>query len=134
MPHHESQCLRVLVADDHELVRFSLKLALQKHTNIDLVGLASNGREAVEMVEQYRPDVVILDLQMPIVDGLSASNQIKSQHPHTRIVAYSSVQDPQIEVMIQTAQIDAFCEKGIPVQELIEIVMKQGESRLKAKE
>lgn len=122
----ECQNLRVLVADDHELVRFSLKLALQRHKDIDLVGLASNGQEAIDMVEQHRPDVVILDLQMPVLDGLSASNQIKRLYPSTQIVAYSSVQDPQVEVMIQTAQIDAFCEKGVPVQELIEVVTRLG--------
>jgi two-component system, NarL family, vancomycin resistance associated response regulator VraR len=130
MLHHESPNLRVLIADDHELVRFSLKLALQKHSNINLVGMASNGKEAIDLVEQYRPDVVILDLQMPIMDGLSASTQIKSQFPHTRIVAYSSVQDPQVEVMIQTAKIDAFCEKGVPVQELVEIVTQLGKKSL----
>src|SRR4028119_1970042 len=116
---HRSPNLRVLVVDDHELIRYSLKMALQRQPNIELVGLASNGREAVEMVKQHRPDVVILDLQMPIVDGLSASTQIKALYPQTQIVAYSSVKDPQVEVMVQTAQVDAFCEKEVPIQELI---------------
>jgi chemotaxis response regulator CheB len=73
--------LRVLVVDDHELTRFSLKLALSNQKNIELVGLASNGKEAIEMVERYHPDVIILDLQMPIMDGLSASTYIKSIEP-----------------------------------------------------
>jgi DNA-binding NarL/FixJ family response regulator len=112
--------------DDHELIRYSLKMALQRQPNIELVGLASNGREAVEMVKQHRPDVVILDLQMPIVDGLSASTQIKGLYPQTQIVAYSSVKDPQVEVMVQTAQVDAFCEKEVPIQELIDVVTQLG--------
>jgi two-component system, NarL family, vancomycin resistance associated response regulator VraR len=123
---YRSSQLRVLIVDDHELIRFSLKLALMRQPHIEIVGLASNGQEAIDMVKQHHPDVVILDLQMPIVDGLSASNQIKSLYPQTRIVAYSSVKDPQVEVMIQTAQVDAFCEKEVPIQELIDVVTNLG--------
>lgn len=118
--------LRVLIADDHELVRYSLKLAFEKEKHIELVGLARNGQEAVEMVSQHKPDVVVLDLQMPIMDGLSASEQIKRLYPQTNIVAYSSVRDPQLEVMVQTSQIDAFCRKEIPMQELINVVTEVG--------
>ncbi|MBD1942405.1 response regulator transcription factor [Coleofasciculus sp. FACHB-64] len=119
--------LRVLVVDDHELTRFSLKLAFQSQANIELVGLASNGQEAVEMVERHRPDVIILDLQMPVLDGLSASTQIKHIDPHAQIIAYSSVEDPQIEVMSQTARIDAFCKKDTATQELIALVKQLGQ-------
>jgi DNA-binding NarL/FixJ family response regulator len=119
--------LRVLVVDDHELTRFSLKLALQSQANIELVGLATNGQEAIEMVERHRPDVIILDLQMPVLDGLSASTQIKHIDPHTQIIAYSSVEDPQIEVMSQTARIDAFCKKDTATQELIALVKQLGQ-------
>lgn len=119
--------LRVLVVDDHELTRFSLKLALQSQNNIELVGLASNGKEAVEMVERYHPNVIILDLQMPVLDGLSASTQIKNIEPNTQIIAYSSVEDPQIEVMAQTARIDAFCKKDTATHELIALVNELGQ-------
>ncbi len=121
--------LRVLVVDDHELTRFSLKLALSSQKDIELVGLASNGREAIEMVERYRPDVVILDLQMPVMDGLSASSHIKNIEPNAQIIAYSSVEDPQIEVMSQTAPIDVFCKKDTATKDLINIVKQLGNRR-----
>lgn len=124
---YQQPILRVLIVDDHELTRFSLKLALQSQKNLELVGLASNGREAIEMVERYRPDVIILDLQMPVIDGLSASTQIKSIEPNTQIIAYSSVDDPQIEVMAQTARIDAFCKKDTATQDLIALVNQLGQ-------
>jgi two-component system, NarL family, vancomycin resistance associated response regulator VraR len=127
MSSHERPALRVLVVDDHELTRFSLKLALQNQQDIELVGLASNGLEAIEMVKHYKPDVVILDLQMPIMDGLSASTQIKSICPHSQILAYSSLDDPQTEVMIQTAKVDAFCKKDTDTHELIKIVTQLGQ-------
>jgi DNA-binding NarL/FixJ family response regulator len=122
----QNSALRVLVVDDHELTRFSLKLALSSQRNIELVGLASNGKEAIEMVERHRPDVIILDLQMPVMDGLSASTHIKSIEPNTQIIAYSSVDDPQIEVMSQTAPIDVFCKKDTATKDLINLVKQLG--------
>lgn len=122
----QNPVLRVLVVDDHELTRFSLKLALSNQRDIELVGLASNGKEAIMMVERFCPDVVILDLQMPVMDGLSASTHIKSISPNTQIVAYSSVDDPQIEVMSQTARVDVFCKKDTATKDLIKIVKEQG--------
>lgn len=123
----ESSILRVLVVDDHELTRFSLKLALSSQDNIELVGLASNGREAIEMVERYHPDVIILDLQMPIMDGWSASTQIKGIEPKTQIIAYSSVEDPKFQDFGQTDSLDAFCKKDTATPELIKLVKELGQ-------
>ncbi|WP_421655238.1 response regulator [Leptothermofonsia sp. ETS-13] len=114
--------VRVLVVDDHELTRFSLSLALRNQRDIELVGLASNGMEAIELVKQHHPDVIILDLQMPVMNGLSASTHIKAAYPDIQILAYSSLEDPQTEVMIQTANFDAFCTKDTATSDLIRMV------------
>jgi len=114
--------MRVLVVDDHELTRFSLKLALSNQENIELVGLASNGLEAIEMVERHRPDVIILDLQMPLMDGWSASTQIKHIEPNTKIIAYSSLENPSS----QDNSLDAFCRKDTATPELIALVRELG--------
>ena len=119
--------VRVLLVDDHELTRFSLSLALRNQADIELVGLAGNGQEAIEMVEFHQPDVVIIDLQMPVMDGLSASLHIKSIFPSTKIIAYSSLEDPQTEVMIQSAKIDAFCKKDTGTNDLIALVKQLGQ-------
>ena len=121
------QVLRVLVVDDHELTRVSLKLALQRQAGLELVGLASNGQEAIEMADRHLPDVIIIDLQMPIMDGLSASTQIKSDHPNIKILAYSSLEDPQTEVMLQTAKVDAFCKKDVALQDLVKVINRLGQ-------
>ncbi len=123
----ERSIIRVLIVDDHKLTRLSLSLALRSQADIDLVGLASNGQEAIDLVKEQQPDVIILDLQMPVMDGLSASTQIKSTHPSIQILAYSSLDDPQTEVMIQTAKIDAFCKKDTATSELIEMVRQLGQ-------
>lgn len=119
--------LRVLVVDDHELTRFSLKLALSSQENIELVGLASNGQEAIEMVLRHRPDVIILDLQMPIMDGWSASTQIKHIEPNTQIIAYSSLEDPKFKDTCQTDSLDAFCKKDTATPDLIALVRELGQ-------
>ncbi len=118
--------LRVLIVDDHELTRFSLKLALQKEPAIELVGSASNGQEAIDVVKQHHPDVIVIDLQMPVMDGISASIHIKQIDPKIQIIAYSSLEDPQTEVMVQTGSIDAFCKKDIPMPELIKTITDLG--------
>ena len=87
----EPSTLRVLVVDDHELTRLTLQLAFSSQENIQVVGLASNGKEAVEMVKDCYPDVIVLDLQMPVMDGWNASCKIKEISPRTQIIAYSSV-------------------------------------------
>ena len=122
----ERQVLRVLVVDDHEPTRVSLKHALQQ-VGIELVGLASNGKEAVEMANRYLPDVIVIDLQMPVMDGLSASTQIKIDHPTIKILAYSSLEDPQTEVMLQTAKVDAFCKKDVAFDELLKVINRLGQ-------
>jgi two-component system, NarL family, vancomycin resistance associated response regulator VraR len=123
----ERPALRVLVVDDHELTRFSLKLALRKQSGLELVGTASNGQEAVEMTRQHAPDIVILDIQMPILDGLTASIQIKATQPEVQILVYSSLEDAQTERMLQTSQVDAFCKKEIDLKDLLQAVNRLGE-------
>lgn len=119
--------LRVLVVDDHELTRFSLKLALSGQDNIELVGVASNGQEALEMVERYHPNVIVLDLQMPVMDGWSASIQIKNISPSTQIIAYSSLENPKFQETSNINSLDAFCKKDTPTVELIKLVRELGE-------
>ncbi len=119
--------LRVLVVDDHELTRFSLKLALSGQENIELVGVASNGQEAIEMVERYHPNVIVLDLQMPVMDGWSASSRIKTIDPSTQIIAYSSLENPKFQETSNINCLDAFCKKDTPTLELIKLVRELGD-------
>ncbi len=122
----ESSTLRVLVVDDHELTRLTLQLAFSCQENIQVVGLASNGQEAIEMVKRYHPDVIVLDLQMPVMDGWSASSQIKAISPHTQILAYSSVEDASLHQAKAMPSFDDFCKKDVPTSELIAVVRQLG--------
>jgi two-component system, NarL family, vancomycin resistance associated response regulator VraR len=122
----ECPVLRVLVADDHELTRFSLKMALSRQTGIELVGLATNGMEAIELVRRYQPDVIILDMQMPVLDGMSAANEIKRIAPYVQILAYSSLEDPKVDHLVKEATISEVCRKDTPTTDLIAKIRQLG--------
>lgn len=81
----------ILLVDDHAIVREGLRLLLRHDSDLLVVGEASNGREALERVEELRPKVVLMDLSMPVLDGVKATELIKTQFPDTEIVALTSV-------------------------------------------
>jgi two-component system, NarL family, vancomycin resistance associated response regulator VraR len=124
-PKHQS-IVRVLIVEDHELTRLTISLALSQHSNIKIVGLASNGKEAITMTNLYNPDVIIMDLEMPIMDGLTASTQIKNIAPHTYIIAYSSLEKVAIKISDRFKYIDYFCSKDMETKELINIINNVG--------
>ena len=78
--------IKVLVADDHAIVRIGLKSVLDYETDIEVVGEAKNGIEAVQEAERTRPDVIIMDLVMPRKDGVSATREIHARFPNTKIL------------------------------------------------
>lgn len=114
--------LKVLIADDHELTRCTLKLTLMRQNNLKLVGVACNGQEVIEQVKTQKPDVVILDMHMPIMDGWTASRIIKNQFPATRIIAYSSVEGGKSNALKEGAVVDAFCEKGTCTEQIMDTI------------
>ena len=124
----ESSNLRILVVDDHELTRLTIELALLHYQNIEVVGCASNGKEAIEMVKRHQPHVVILDLQMPIMDGWTASTRIKVISPDTQILAYTSLEDTHMMDDKHMNDFDCICPKDIPIGDLITLVTKLGEN------
>jgi DNA-binding NarL/FixJ family response regulator len=81
--------VRVLVVDDHTMMRDGLRSVLQDYDDIDVVGVASNGREAVDVVDQLKPQVVVMDINMPKMDGITATAHIKARHPAMIVVGIS---------------------------------------------
>ena len=85
--------LRIVVADDQASVREGLVLLLGLLPDIDVVGSAANGREAIELVGQHHPDAILLDLHMPILDGIEATRALTEQHPEVAIVVLTTYAD-----------------------------------------
>jgi DNA-binding NarL/FixJ family response regulator len=123
----DSPPLRVLLVDDHELTRLSLKLTFSNLPDMLVVGSARNGQEAVEMVKFSRPDVVVLDLHMPVMDGWRASGYIKAISPNTQILAYSSSEDAHLQQTKSMTSFDDVCNKDAPTNQLVSLVKRLGQ-------
>lgn len=90
--------IRILITDDHGIVREGLRMYLQWDTELEVVGEAANGKQAVDMAKQLRPDIVLMDILMPVMDGLTATTEIRKSLPDTEVIAMTSVLD---ETMIR---------------------------------
>jgi DNA-binding NarL/FixJ family response regulator len=113
---------RVLVAEDHPAVRASLVAYLDAQEDILVVGEAENGREAIELAEREAPDFVLMDIRMPVVDGIEGTRTIKQQRPATRVVLLSAYeQDELIEAGLR-AGAEGFLLKGASGSELVAAV------------
>ena len=78
--------IKVVIVDDQEIIRQSLELMLNRKSNIDVVGTAKDGREAISQVRQLNPDVVLMDIRMPEMDGIESMKMIKQFTPNTKII------------------------------------------------
>ncbi|UCH59695.1 MAG: response regulator transcription factor [Anaerolineales bacterium] len=98
--------VKVIIVDDHSVVRQGLRMFLSLEEDIEILGEASNGQEAVSMVKKLQPDVVIMDLLMPVMDGVTATEIIRREHPDTEVLALTSVlEDAQIVNAIRAGAI-----------------------------
>ncbi len=88
--------IRILIADDHGIVRQGLRMYLQFDPDLEIVGEASNGQEALELAGKLRPDIVLMDILMPVMDGLAATSAIRRTLPYTEVIALTSVLDDAI--------------------------------------
>jgi len=83
--------IRLLIADDHKVVRQGLRMVLELDPDLEVVGEASNGEEALRMVRRLEPDVVLMDLLMPVMSGIEATREIRRELPKVEVVALTSV-------------------------------------------
>ncbi len=85
--------IRVAIADDHALMRMGLRNLLNRSPDIKVVGEAENGAKALEMIEETHPEVIILDMQMPVLDGVEVALRLKKAHSPVKILAFSAFDD-----------------------------------------
>jgi DNA-binding NarL/FixJ family response regulator len=83
--------IRILIVDDHSVVRQGLRMFLSLDSELEVIGEAGNGQEAIEMVKKNQPDVVLMDLLMPVMDGISATQVIRRDYPDSEVIALTSV-------------------------------------------
>ncbi len=124
--------INVLIVDDHQVVRQGLRSYLDMYEDIQVVGEAGNGREAIELAAQLRPDVILMDLVMPVMDGITATERIKSLGITSQVLALTSFdEDDKVFPAIQ-AGASSYLLKDISTEALVEAIRaaKLGEARL----
>ena len=111
--------IRVLLADDHNIMRKGLRLLLERQPNIIVVGEASDGRECVELAESAQPDVVVMDLAMPNLNGIEAARQIVAQNPNIAVAVLSMHSDESYVIRALKAGARAYLLKDSAESDLI---------------
>ena len=115
-----AQRTRVLVVDDAANLRELLTLLLDIEDDFEVVGSAADGEEAISAAQQLHPDIVLLDLAMPVMDGLQALPQLRAELPGARIVIFSGYEHEALAAEALRAGADAYIEKGTSVTQLVE--------------
>lgn len=117
-PQPSSTPIRVLIVDDHAMVRSGLAAFLSVDDDLELVGEAENGAEAVRMVAEHQPDVVLMDLVMPGTDGVSATRTIHERFPNTRVLALTSFPEDSLVQEVLQAGATGYLLKNVGADEL----------------
>lgn len=122
--------IRLLIADDHALIREGFKNLLSTNPDIDLVGCAANGKEALALAEQADPHVIIMDIKMPVMCGKEACLTLKQRIPHINVIAFSMFDDEQNLTQMRLAGARGYLLKNADVAEVykaIRVVKEGGE-------
>jgi DNA-binding NarL/FixJ family response regulator len=114
--------IKVLLADDHTVVRQGLRVLLEAEPDIAVVGEAANGREAVQLTKKLMPDVVVMDIAMPNLNGLEATRQIAKEVPTAKLLVLSSYNDDEYVHQITSAGATGYLLKQTAATELIKAV------------
>jgi NarL family two-component system response regulator LiaR len=110
--------IRVLIVDDHEVVRRGLSTFMLAVPDIEMVGEARNGLEAIKTCDQLRPDVVLMDMMMPLMDGPTATKQIRANHPDIQVIALTSFKEDELVKKALEAGAIGYLLKDLGAQEL----------------
>jgi len=111
--------IRVLICDDHIMVRQGVRMVLQAESDIELVGEAGRGEEAVALAEQLKPEVVIMDLSLPDISGIEATKKIKAALPNTKVIALTMHEEEPYVIEVLRAGADAYIVKRSAAADLI---------------
>ena len=114
--------VRVLIADDHKVMRQGLIRIIDGKPDISVVGQAVNGREALELTRQLRPDVVVMDVSMPEMDGVEATRRIKADFPEVRVIGLSMFDDEHSSKAMREAGAESFVSKSASSSELLKSI------------
>lgn len=118
----QKQPIRVIIADDHVMVRSGLRLFLLAFEDLKMIGEAANGEEAIRLCNREKPDVILMDMVMPVVDGIQATSEIRYHFPHTQVVGLTTFYEPEMIQRMLDAGAISFLLKSVSAAELAEAI------------
>jgi DNA-binding NarL/FixJ family response regulator len=121
--------MKVIICDDQSIVREGLAMLLKLEPDLQIIGIAEDGAMAVEMVEKEKPDMVLMDLKMPIMNGVEATRQIRSKHPEIRVLVLTTYDDDQWVFDAIKAGASGYLLKDTPREELVKAVKGTGSGK-----
>jgi len=116
------QAIRVMLVDDHNVVRSGLATFLKAYEDLELVAEAHNGLEAVRLCPERKPDVILMDLMMPEMDGIAATRAILADHPEIRIIAMTSFEEDTLVQGVLAAGAISYLLKNVTANELVKAI------------
>ncbi len=115
--------ISVLIADNHATMRRTLRKVLDFEMNIEVVGEAVNGKEAIDKVEKLKPEVVLMDIKMPVMDGLKSATYIKKHYPETKVIILSAYNHKNLIEEAKELGVAAYILKNKPVDVVIKTIL-----------
>ena len=120
----ETECFSLLVVDDHAVVRESLIGLLDRQPDLEVIGEAADGEEAIRQAQTLRPEAIIMDVDMPKVGGVEATRRIRELHLAVVVIGFSLHEDESVNKAMTEAGADAFVSKSAPDRELVETIRR----------
>jgi DNA-binding NarL/FixJ family response regulator len=114
--------IKVLLADDHQILREGLRAMLEKEFNMEVLGEAANGREALRLIREKTPDVIVMDITMPGLNGIEATRQIRNEFPQIKVVALSMHDDKRFVLNMLKAGASAYLLKDGGFKEVVKAI------------
>jgi len=121
-----AKTIKVLIAEDHDVVRQGLKILISADRGIEIAGEASNGAAAVRLARKLQPDVVLMDLAMPKVNGLEATREIREQAPQSKVLVLSAYKDDETLQRVLAAGVAGYVSKHSAADELLTAIRELG--------
>ncbi len=114
--------IRVMIADDQELMRDSLNILLSSKEDIQICGLVKNGKEVLEMIAEAKPDVILMDIRMPELDGVSCTRLVKEKYPHIKVIVLTTFDDDEYIYDALKYGASSYLLKGVSLNELYQAI------------
>jgi DNA-binding NarL/FixJ family response regulator len=114
--------ISILIVDDHHIFRQGVELNLKLHADLQVIGHGANGEEALEKTRALKPDIVIMDINLPLMNGIQVTRQLVAEHRPTRVIMLTAYDDMEQVIHAMRAGASAYCPKEIEPERLVEVI------------